>query len=134
MSLRGLSNLRFHTADLDAAIRWYSDVLGIEPYFQRPGYAEFRVGDYEHELGIVETSAAGGAGLRASTADGPAGAVAYWHVDDVAATRDRLLGLGAAEHEPVRDFGGFVVASVVDPFGNIVGLMHSPHYLEVLDR
>jgi hypothetical protein len=34
----------------------------------------------------------------------------------------------------VRDFGGFVVASVVDPFGNIVGLMHSPHYLEVLDR
>jgi predicted enzyme related to lactoylglutathione lyase len=134
MSLRGLSNLRFQTPDLDAAIRWYTDVLGVEPYFQRPGYAEFRVGDYQHELGIVETSAASGAGLRTSTADGPAGAVAYWHVDDVVSTAQRLVGLGATEHEPVRDFGGFVVASVVDPFGNIVGLMRSPHYLEVLER
>lgn len=133
MTLRGLANLRLQTDDLAAAIRWYTEVLDVEPYFRRPGYAEFRVGDYQHELGIVDTSAAGGAGLHASAASGPAGAVAYWHVDDVSSTRQRLLELGATEHEPVRDFGGFVVASVVDPFGNIIGLMRSPHYLEVLD-
>ena len=133
-TLRGLANLRFQTNDLDAAIGWYTEVLGIEPYFRRPGYAEFRVGEYQHELGIVDTSAAGGAGLRAAAATGPSGAVAYWHVDDVAATRQRLLELGATEHEPLRDFGGFVVSSVVDPFGNVVGLMRSPHYLEVLGK
>ncbi|MER5183323.1 hypothetical protein ABT009_34110 [Streptomyces sp. NPDC002896] len=27
---------------------------------------------------------------------------------------------------------GFVGASVVDPFGNILGIMYNPHYLEVL--
>lgn len=134
VNLRGLANLRFQTTDLPAAISWYTEVLGIEPYYQVPGYAEFRIGDYEHELGLVDVAAAAGAGLRASTADGPAGAVAHWHVDDVAAARERLLGLGATEHEPIRDFGGFIVSSVVDPFGNIVGLMRSPHYLEVLDR
>lgn len=26
----------------------------------------------------------------------------------------------------------FVTASVVDPFGNILGVMYNPHYLEVL--
>ncbi len=31
------------------------------------------------------------------------------------------------------DFGGgFVGASVVDPFGNVLGVMYNPHYLEIL--
>lgn len=29
---------------------------------------------------------------------------------------------------------GFTTASVIDPFGNILGVMHNPHYLEVLAR
>jgi len=32
--------------DLAAARRWYSEFLGIEPYFNRPEYIEFRFGDY----------------------------------------------------------------------------------------
>ena len=27
---------------------------------------------------------------------------------------------------------GFVTASVIDPFGNVLGVMHNPHYLEML--
>jgi hypothetical protein len=27
---------------------------------------------------------------------------------------------------------GFVTAAVVDPFGNVLGIMHNPHYLEIL--
>jgi predicted enzyme related to lactoylglutathione lyase len=57
----------------------------------------------------------------------------YWYVDDVEATVKRLLSLGATEYEPVTERGpGFVTASVVDPFGNIVGVMYNRHYLEVL--
>ncbi|MBI4049018.1 MAG: VOC family protein, partial [Devosia nanyangense] len=29
---------------------------------------------------------------------------------------------------------GFVGAAVLDPFGNIVGLMYNKHYLEVLAK
>ncbi len=45
------------------------------------------------------------------------------------------MALGAAEYEPLttRD-PGFTTASVIDPFGNILGVMHNPHYLEVLAR
>jgi hypothetical protein len=38
---------------------WYAQFLGIEPYFVRPedgppAYVEFRVGDYQDELGIID--------------------------------------------------------------------------------
>jgi predicted enzyme related to lactoylglutathione lyase len=58
----------------------------------------------------------------------------YWHVDDVPATFERLLAMGAQEHLPITPRGeeGFVTASVVDPFGNVLGIMYNPHYLEVL--
>lgn len=131
--LRGLTTVRYQADDHAAAKRWYTELLGIEPYFDRPGYAEFRVGDYQHELGLLDQAFASQLGGASGVEpDGPSGAVVYWHVDDVPATIARLLAMGAKEHEPPRDFGGFIAASVVDPFGNIVGVMYNPHYLEVL--
>lgn len=57
----------------------------------------------------------------------------YWHVDDVHAAVERASGLGAEINETVREFGeGLVGASVLDPFGNVLGLMQNQHYLEVL--
>ena len=61
MSLRGFSTINFWADDVQAAADWYAQFLGIEPYFTRSGpdgklaYAEFRIGDYEHELGIIDS-------------------------------------------------------------------------------
>jgi predicted enzyme related to lactoylglutathione lyase len=58
-----------------------------------------------------------------------------WAVDDVHASLARLIGLGAAPYQPVIERGhGFNTAAVVDPFGNILGIMENPHYLEILER
>src|SRR3954468_24180712 len=51
---RGLANVSIFADDLDAARTWYTDLLGLEPYFVREGYVEFRVGDHHDELGIVD--------------------------------------------------------------------------------
>jgi hypothetical protein len=41
--------------------------------------------------------------------------------------------MGAKEYEPITNReSGFITASVVDPFGNILGIKYNPHYLEVL--
>ncbi|WP_046467996.1 VOC family protein [Allosalinactinospora lopnorensis] len=131
--LRGLTTVTYFADDLAAAKRWYTELLGIEPYFEHPiegppAYVEFRLGDYQHELGLIDSRYA-----PHGSAAGPAGAVVYWHVDDVAASYERLLSMGAQEHEsPVDREAGFVTASVVDPFGNILGVMYNPHYLDVL--
>ncbi|MFD7442887.1 VOC family protein [Streptomyces sp. NPDC059909] len=98
------------------------EVLGVEPYFERAEYIEFRLGDHLQEFGISRTPSA------------PAGVVAYWHVDDVDTEIARLLKLGAKEHEPLRNYGDFRAGAVLDPFGNILGVMHNPHYLEVLNE
>lgn len=132
--LRGLSTISFWAEDVQAAQRWYTELLGIEPYFARPNaenpaYIEFRIGDYQHELGIIDRKYA----PKGATA-GSGGAIAYWHVDDIAAAFDRLLAMGAQQHEAITERGpGFVTASVVDPFGNILGIMYNVHYLKVLE-
>ncbi|MEJ3747289.1 VOC family protein [Actinomycetes bacterium KLBMP 9797] len=131
--LRGLTTVVLHVDDIVSATRWYAELLGIEPYFERqvagsPAYIEFRIGDYQHELGFLDRRYA----PHAATPE-PAGAVVYWHVDDLPGAYERALALGAKEHQPPTERGpGFVTASVVDPFGNILGLMFNQHYLDVL--
>jgi predicted enzyme related to lactoylglutathione lyase len=132
--LRGITTLNLWAEDLPAATRWYTELLGVEPYFTSEavglgsGYVEFRIGDYQHELGIIDRRFA-----PPELAAGPGGVVAYWHVDDVAATLDRLVSLGAKQLQAITERGpGFVTASVVDPFGNVLGIMFNRHYLDIL--
>lgn len=131
--LRGLTTVNFFADDVTAAQAWYTELLGIEPYFVRPidgkpAYVEFRIGDYQHELGIVDSRFA-----SHGHSDKAGGAVIYWHVDDVRVSFERLLAMGATVHEqPVERGPGFVTASVVDPFGNILGVMYNRHYLQIL--
>ncbi|MCK8502007.1 VOC family protein [Myxococcus fulvus] len=133
-TLRGMCTFNLWADDLHAATRWYTELLGMQPYFRSedvgrgPGYVEFRIGDYQHELGIIDRRFAP-PGL--ATAQG--GTVVYWHVDDLAGTLARLLAMGAQLLEGVTERGpGFVTASVADPFGNALGLMFNRHYLDVL--
>ena len=97
--LRGVSTVRYHTTDLEAAKRWYAELLGIEPYFDRPAYVEFRLGDYQHELGLLDSRFVGELGQHDSVAS-PAGVVAYWQVDDVPAALERLVSGEAARGAP----------------------------------
>jgi hypothetical protein len=39
------------------------------------------------------------------------------------------MAMGAKEYEPPTPHGPVVTASVVDPFGNLFGLVHNPHML-----
>jgi hypothetical protein len=37
---RGFALVSYWADDLGAAKEWYAELLGIEPYFERPGYYE----------------------------------------------------------------------------------------------
>lgn len=129
-TLRGVATINFFVADHAAAQQWYTDLLGMEPYFARPGYVEFRIGDYQQELGIIDSKFVPGFDPNAR----PSGAVLYWYVDDINAALEDLLARGATLIDGVRERGpGFVTASVADPFGNILGIMFNKHYLEVVE-
>lgn len=132
--LRGFCTINYWADDLAAAKKWYAELLGVEPYFERSApdgelaYVEFRVGDSLDELGLLNRRYA-----PAGAATGPGGVVMHWHVDDIAAAVERLLAMGATQYQPISTWeSGFKTASVVDPFGNVLGVMYNPHYLEML--
>lgn len=134
--LRGMATVNFWADDLVAARDWYAKLFGVEAYFQmpntqNPAYIEFRIGDYEHEFGIIDRKYAPGQ-MQA----GPGGAIVLWQVDDIAAAFERLIAAGATEYDPITKRGetGFVTASVIDPFGNVLGIMSNPHYSQILSR
>jgi predicted enzyme related to lactoylglutathione lyase len=136
VSVRGFATINYWADDVASAVAWYTEFLGVTAYFERPGpdgrlaYAEFRIGDYHAELGIVDRKFA-----PPGASSEPGGALMYWHVDDLSATVERLLSLGAKEYQPITPRGeaGFVTAAVIDPFGNVLGVMYNPHYVEVLN-
>jgi catechol 2,3-dioxygenase-like lactoylglutathione lyase family enzyme len=134
--LRGMATVSFWADDVPAAVDWYTRVLGTDPYFVRPEppappmYVEYRLGDNHDELGIIDRRFAPPGG-EASAGSTPGGVVTYWHVDDVRGTFQQLLDAGATSYEPPTDReAGFVTAAVLDPFGNILGVMYNPNWLE----
>jgi len=106
--------------------------LASSAYFQmpnaeNPAYIEFRIGDDEDEFGIIDRKYA-----PKAMQPGPGGAILLWHVDDIEAAFKRLIEMGAKEYDPITKRGetGFVTASVIEPFGNVLGIMYNPHYAE----
>ncbi len=117
--LLGLRTVIYGVNDLEKAKRWYSEALGIIPYFDEAFYVGFNVGGFE--LGLDP----GAAPVKPSSA----GVVAYWGVNDIKAEFERLLSIGAEQHSPITNVGGKIeVATVLDPFGNIFGLIYNPEF------
>ncbi|WP_432949385.1 VOC family protein [Kribbella sp. CA-253562] len=133
---RGFATISFYADDLAAARDWYTELLGLEPDFAfppapaAPAYIEYRIGDDEDELGFIDRKYAPPGARNA-----PGGAVMHWHVDDLPGTFEKLLAMGAKEYQPITSHSNsdFTTASVVDPFGNVLGIMHNPHYLEIVE-
>jgi predicted enzyme related to lactoylglutathione lyase len=114
----GLRTVIYHAPNLAEAKAWYSAAFGIAPYFDEPFYVGFNVGGYE--LGLdpdVEHVTVG------------SNAVAYWGVSNIDLAYAHLIDRGAHPRQPVRDVGGDIkVATMADPFGNVIGLIQNPHF------
>jgi catechol 2,3-dioxygenase-like lactoylglutathione lyase family enzyme len=116
--LLGLRSAFYYVGDLAAAKSWYTRFLGAPPYFDQPFYVGFDVGGFE--LGLVPE----GAPMHGVPAKG-----AHWGVKDISAAYARLLELGAEPRMDVTDVGdGIRIADVVDPFGNVFGIIENPNF------
>ncbi|SDD40805.1 Uncharacterized conserved protein PhnB, glyoxalase superfamily [Geodermatophilus telluris] len=127
VTLRGIASITYWADDVAAAAAWYTEFLGAGPVFTRPGangqlgYAAFAV-DERTRLAIAgRATAPPGAALE------PGGAVGHWRVDDLDAVLDQLAAMGAKEWIPLTPHGPVVSASVLDPFGNVLGLISDNH-------
>jgi predicted enzyme related to lactoylglutathione lyase len=114
----GLRTVIYHAPDLAKAKAWYTSAFGVAPYFDEPFYVGFEIGGYE--LGLDPNVS----GVKVGN-----NAVAYWGVPDIEEACRHLLSQGAEARSPIMDVGGDIkVATVVDPFGNAIGVIQNPHF------
>ena len=118
-ALLGLRTAKYRAPDITRARDWYSQALGIKPYFDEPFYVGFNVGGFE--LGLDPDLSEG--------REGEGGVTVYWGVEQIEPALQRLLALGARLRTGVQEVGdGIRAASVFDPFENVLGLIENPHF------
>ena len=115
----GLRTAIYMVGDLNKAKEWYSEAFRTEPYFDESDYVGFNIAGYE--LGLQPE--------KNPTTDKPASVINYWGVEAIEEEYMRLIDLGAQIHEKPTGVGGAIkIASVRDPWGNIIGLIYNPDF------
>ena len=116
--VQGLGTVIYHVTDLDRAKAWYAAAFRQQPYFDQPFYVGFDIGGYE--LGLQPDMT----GVQVGN-----NAVAFWGVADIATAHASMLAQGAMPADPIADVGGDIkVATLTDPFGNVIGIIENPHF------
>jgi catechol 2,3-dioxygenase-like lactoylglutathione lyase family enzyme len=109
----GLRTIVYPAPDLAVSKAWWTEALGIEPYFDEPFFVGFNPGGYE--LGLNPAG---------DPADGPS---TYWGVRDIAAEAERLTALGAVAVAAVEEVGdGIKLGTFRSPGGDVFGLIENP--------
>jgi predicted enzyme related to lactoylglutathione lyase len=109
----GIKIVLHPVSDVEAAKRVYAALLGIQPQADSPYYVGFDVGG--QHIGLVP-----GGGPQAMTSP-----VAFWEVPDIDAKIGEMVAAGAEVKEAPHEVGGGrVVATLTDPDGNVLGLVH----------
>jgi methylmalonyl-CoA/ethylmalonyl-CoA epimerase len=114
---RRIAQVAINVHDLDRAVRFYRDVLGLDFLFQVPKLAFFNCGGVRLMLGVAESE----------RFDHPASTL-YYDVPDIQAATNILKERGAEfESDPhvIAELGDRVLwlAFLADSEGNPVGLM-----------
>ena len=109
-----VSLIIYPAADMAKAKQFFRELIGADPYVDGPHYVGYKVDDME--IGLVPNR-----DKREPYA------LAYWTVNDIAASVQALVGAGGTVVQEVKDVGyGLLVASVKDPNGAAVGLRQPP--------
>ena len=117
-TMLGLRTTIYRVPDLAAAKKWYQTAFNKAPYFDEPFYVGFNIGGFE--LGLMPQED----GAAPHTSDN---VMSYWGVEEIDHSYQHLLQLGGTSHEAPTNVGGpLMVASVRDPWGNVIGLIYNP--------
>jgi len=108
----GIKTVLHPVSDMAKAKAVYSALLGAQPSIDEPYYVGFEAAG--QQIGLVP-----GGGPQSPTVS-----VAYWHVPDIEAKLAEVTAAGATVQQPAHDVGGGrLVATVIDPDGNVLGLL-----------
>ena len=113
-----LTMLMCYVRDLGVSVRFYTEVLGLEPELVTPGCAQLKTGTEGVALGLHP--------VRPGETVEPQGHRVGWtpsfEVLDLDAARQRLDQVRATHDVEYHEIPGGVILGVVDPDGNRISL------------
>jgi predicted enzyme related to lactoylglutathione lyase len=116
--IKGVRTVIYYVKDLEKAKAWYTEIFNKPPYFDEPFYVGFNIEGFE--LGLQPDS-------KGENFDN--NIVAYWGVKDAHTVYNDMLAKGCIPNEPIMDVGGGIfLGTVIDPAGNIFGIIENPHF------
>ncbi len=116
--MQGLRTTIYRVPDLQKAKEWYATVFKTEPYFENEFYIGFNIKGYE--LGLEKNE---------NVQEKSDNVLSYWGVLDIDTEYQSLLKNRATKHaEPMNVGGEIVVASVKDPWNNVIGIIYNPEF------
>lgn len=108
-----LRTVIYYVSDMQKAKEWYIDLTGNQPYFDEVFYIGFDFNGCELGLHPLDETVSKGNQT-----------VSHWLVDGIEDCVNKLVEKGASVLYKVSDVGGGIkVATVVDPWGNAMGLI-----------
>ena len=114
----GLRTAIYKVPDIEEAKQWYIEAFSTKQYFDMPFYVGFSIAGYELGLQPDENNQVKSENVEM-----------YWGVNNVDVSYNRLLLLGTTAHNPPQNVGEeIIVATVKDPWNNIIGLIFNPAF------
>lgn len=118
-AIRGVAGVILWTGDSGPMLRFYRDVLGLEPRSERPGFVNFVWGELRLTIAVHDA-------VHGPTRE-PVRTMLNLRVDDIDAAHRRLAAAGVSfSREPEREPWGGRIATFADPDGNALQLMQLP--------
>lgn len=108
-----LRTVIYYVTDLQQSKKWYADLLGKAPYFDEPFYVGFDIDGCELGLHPWDETVVKGNQT-----------VTHWAVTGIEDCVITMIQKGATVLYKVAEVGGGIkVATIIDPWGNAVGLI-----------
>lgn len=112
--LKKIAYSYYSVLDMDKAVEFYQNVLGLELLFKRDDWSEFKIDDQRIALHKTDGRISNG------------GAVISFHAEPIEAIIETLKNKGVRFVDELHVYPYGKLASFQDPDGNILGLYQPP--------
>lgn len=117
IALEQLFSIYLFVNDVVTSKDWYSKVLNLKPIIELQDYAEFKVNQFNHLCLHPQD-------LKSPLSTG--GCVGYWKVKNIKSAIEHFQNHGAKIYRgPLLVENHQQICQMLDPFGNIIGLIGS---------
>ncbi len=111
--LKQISTLMVSVQDMNSAVGFYRDVLGLPLQVESQAWSQFDIGN-----GTILGLHGGGTG------DARSGWLPSFAVDDIRNVREQVLGGGSTIARDFHNTPGGVTLEFTDPDGNVIGVIN----------